>query len=59
MHPAESLTFEKVERKLRIAAALFKLAYQVKRFQIAQKHPELTPIQVNHKAYALIEKGCR
>jgi hypothetical protein len=53
------LTFEKVERKLRIAADLFKLAYDVKRFQISQKHPELSQREVNHRAYALIEKGCR
>jgi hypothetical protein len=56
---ASQLTFEQVERKLRIVADLFKIAYDVKRFQISQKYPELTAKEVNHRAYALIEKGCR
>jgi hypothetical protein len=48
-----------VEKKMRMASDLFQLAFEVKRFQIRSRHPELTEREVNHRAYALIEKGCR
>lgn len=57
--PKQNLTFAYVERKLQLAAGLFKMAYEVKKFQLRQKYPELSEKEINHKAYALIEKGCR
>jgi hypothetical protein len=48
-----------VERKLRLAAGLFQMAFEVKRFQLKNKHPELSDREINHRTYALIEKGCR
>ncbi|MEO1483625.1 MAG: hypothetical protein AAFU77_16065 [Myxococcota bacterium] len=48
-----------VERKLKLAAGLFDMAFQVKRDQLRRKHPELSERELNHRAYALIEKGCR
>jgi hypothetical protein len=50
---------KKIERKLRLASDLFQMAFDVKRFQLKSKHPELSEREINHLAYALIEKGCR
>ncbi len=49
---------KKIDRKLRLAASLFEMAFQVKRFQIKNKFPNLTEKEINKKAYALIERGC-
>lgn len=49
----------RVAKKLRLAAELFGFAYDVKRFQLRSKHPELSEREINHGAYALIERGCR
>ena len=56
-----SYVFDKahVHKKLRIASDLFRLAYETKRFQLRQRYPELTERELNHRAYALIERGCR
>ena len=48
----------KIEKKLRIAEELFELAYETKRFLLKKKYPLLSQREINHKAYALIEKGC-
>ena len=50
---------EKIERKLRMMNDLFQFAFDVKRFQIRSRYPGLTEREINHRAYALIEKGCR
>jgi hypothetical protein len=42
-----------------MAAGLFEMAFGVKKFQLRKKFPELTEIELNHRAYALIERGCR
>jgi hypothetical protein len=55
----KTLDKNKIEKKLRAADQLFMLAYEVKRFQLKKKHPNLTQREINHMAYALIEKGCR
>jgi hypothetical protein len=47
-----------VEKKLRLAAELFRFAYETKRFQLRRKHPDLDEREINHRAYALIERGC-
>lgn len=49
---------QNIQKKLRLANGLFQLAFDVKRFQIKKRHPELDEREVNHQAYALIEKGC-
>ena len=49
---------KKIEKKLRILDGLFELAYETKRYQLRQKFPDLTEREINHKAYALIERGC-
>jgi hypothetical protein len=54
-----NLTFEKIEKKMRLAAGLFQMAFEVKKFQLRKKFPELSEIELNHRAYALIEQGCR
>lgn len=56
--PMRPLDPKKIERKLRMADELFQMAYEMKRFQLRKKHPHLTEREINHKAYALIEKGC-
>ena len=38
---------------------MFMFAYNLKKFQLREKHPDWTERQLNHKAYELIEKGCR
>lgn len=48
-----------MEQKLQIASGLFELAYKTKKAQLKRKYPELSEIEINHKAYALIEKGCK
>jgi len=50
---------KKVEKKLRLASDLFQFAFEVKCFQIKSRHVELSEREVNHRAYALIEKGCK
>ncbi|MEL6340139.1 MAG: hypothetical protein AAFQ65_09530 [Myxococcota bacterium] len=57
--PAPELDPAAVERKLKLAAGLFDMALQVKRDQLRRKHPDLSERELNHRAYALIEKGCR
>ncbi len=49
---------QKVEKKLQLAAGLFALAFRTKCFQLRQKYPELSEREINHRAYALIERGC-
>lgn len=50
---------EEIHRKIRIADDLFKMAYQLKTAQLRTKFPNLSQKEINHLAYALIEKGCR
>jgi hypothetical protein len=50
---------EEIQKKLQIIDDLFKMAYQVKVSQLKKKYPELSQKEINHKAYAMIEKGCR
>jgi|GEM_PF-1102898 len=56
--PQPILDPKRVEKKLRLADELFMFAYETKRFQLRQKFPNLSEREINHKAYALIEKGC-
>jgi hypothetical protein len=57
--PASEFDTQKVEKKLRLMAGLFDMAFQVKHAQLKSKHPELSERELNHLVYALIEKGCR
>ena len=50
---------QRIEKKLRIANDLFLFAYSQKCFQLRQKYPNLSAKEINHRAYALIERGCR
>lgn len=50
---------QKIEKKLQLAADLFEMAYLTKKFQLRKKFPELSEKEINHQAYALIERGCR
>ena len=50
---------KKVEKKMRAMNDMFMFAYNLKKFQLKQKHPDWTERQLNHKAYDLIERGCR
>ncbi len=50
---------EQIEKKLRLAAGLFHMAMEVKKSQIRAQHPHLSEQELNHRAYALIERGCR
>jgi len=50
---------KKIEKKLKIASDLFQMAFEMKKFQLRKKFPELSEKEINHKAFALIEKGCR
>lgn len=58
MRHMKPLDPQRIEKKLRIVDELFKMAYEMKRFQLKKKYPALTDREINHKAYALIEKGC-
>lgn len=44
---------------MKIVAGLFEMAYEVKKAILRKKYPELSEKELNHKAYALIEKGCK
>jgi len=59
LEPKNQYEAAKIEKKLRIADELFRLAYETKKFQIRNKYPHLSEREINHKAYALIEKGCK
>lgn len=49
---------DRVKTKIKIADQLFRLAFEIKRNQILLKNPDLSSREANHRAYALIEKGC-
>ena len=55
---SSGLDTQKVEKKLRLASELFQLAFDVKCFQIQGRLPHLSKSEINHLAYAMIEKGC-
>lgn len=59
MQTLEQLDPKEIQKKLQLANDLFMFAYLQKRFQIKQNNPHLTDVQLNHRAYALIEKGCK
>jgi hypothetical protein len=48
----------KIQRKLRMVDELFQMAFEIKKFQLKKKFPHLTEREINHRAYALIERGC-
>jgi hypothetical protein len=48
----------RVQKKLRLAAELFRLVYETKRAQLRERFPDLDARELNHRAYALIERGC-
>lgn len=54
-----NLSAEKIEKKLRLMAGLFEMAFKVKSQQLKSKFPELSEREINHRVYALIEKGCQ
>jgi hypothetical protein len=49
---------ERMERNLKTAFGLFEMAMEVKRTQLRALHPHLSERELNHMAYAMIEKGC-
>ncbi len=55
----QELDPKKIHKKMKAMNDMFMFAYQLKKSQLAKKHPEWTEIQLNHAAYALIERGCR
>ena len=67
LHPHPFISFQnmlqldlrKIEKKMKAMNDMFMFAYNLKKFQLREKHPEWTERQLNHKAYELIEKGCR
>lgn len=59
MPKSKALDPAHIEKKLRLAAGLYELAFKVKKYQLQQKFPELSDRELNHKAYALIERGCK
>lgn len=50
---------QKIEKKLRLAEGLYFFAYSVKKQQLKLKYPGLNDVELNHKVYSLIEKGCK
>ena len=48
-----------VTKKWQLASDLFEIAFKTKQFQMKKKYPHLSEKEINHKAYELIEKGCR
>ncbi len=50
---------KKIERKLRLAAGLFEMAFLVKKQQLRVRYPEISERDLNYRVYALIENGCR
>ncbi len=49
---------DRVKTRIKIADQLFRLAFEIKRNKILSKYPDLSIREANHRAYALIEKGC-
>jgi hypothetical protein len=45
-------------KRLLIANDLFIFAMRVKKEQLRKKHPDKTERELNHMAYAMIERGC-
>jgi hypothetical protein len=58
-HPKTILDPKRIEKKMRIMNDLFFMAYECKRYQLRKKFPDLSEREINHRAYALIERGCK
>lgn len=50
---------EEIQKKLQIIDDLFKNAYQKYAQEFRIKFPELSQREINHMAYAQIEKDCQ
>ena len=59
MKQAARFDLKQIQRKIKAASELFEFAFRVKKFQLKQKHPDLSERELNHMVYALIEKGCK
>jgi len=57
----ESLNLDpvKIKKKIRLMEELFQFAFEIKKYQLRMKHPQLTERELNHRAYALVEKGSK
>lgn len=49
----------KIQKKIRLMEELFQFAFEIKKYQLKMKHPELSERELNHRAYAMIEKGSK
>jgi hypothetical protein len=50
---------EQIEKKLRLSFGLFEAAFEIKKHQLAQKHPEKSDRELNHMTMAMFEKGAK
>lgn len=57
--PKKQTAENPVEKKLRLSLGLFEAAFEIKKFQLRQKHPEKSERELNHMTYALFEKGAK
>jgi hypothetical protein len=48
-----------VEKKLNIAVGLFQMAYEMKKYQLKKKYPQMSEKELNHKTYKMIQNGCK
>ena len=49
----------KIQKKLRLMEELFQFAFEIKKYLLRMKYPDLTERELNHRAYAIIEKGSK
>jgi|LakMenEpi03Aug12_release.lakeMendotaPanAssembly.Ray.scaffolds.fasta_scaffold6649402_1 hypothetical protein len=50
---------EQIEKKLRLSLGLFEAAFEIKRHQLAKRHPGKTEQELNHMTMAMFEKGSK
>lgn len=55
----KTMTQKEIQKKLQAISDLFHMAYEIKKEQLRKKFPNKSEKELNHMAYALIEKGCR
>ena len=50
---------DQIEKKLRLSFGLFEAAFEIKKHQLAKKHPEKSERELNYMTMLLFERGAK
>ncbi len=48
-----------VKQKLTMMAGLYHFAFKIKKFQLLQKYPHLSEMEIDRKVSEMIQNGCK